>query len=69
MSLNQSNTLSALQPSVPQVPLLLHPLGEQLPPDLVPHDEHPIFLIFIYIGNPTKIREVEELLVTWLAFP
>jgi hypothetical protein len=44
ISLNQSYTFRALHPDVPQVPLLLHPAGEHPPPDLVPQDEHPIYL-------------------------
>lgn len=47
MSLNQSYTLSALQPVVPQVPLLLQPFGEH-PPPLVPQEEQAIILILIY---------------------
>jgi hypothetical protein len=39
---NQSKTVSLLQLSVPQVPLLLQPRGEPFP--LLAHDAHPIDL-------------------------
>jgi hypothetical protein len=39
-----------LQPPVPQFPLLLHPEGEQLPPDFVPHDEQAITQRFYKIN-------------------
>src|SRR5690606_31929508 len=42
---SQSKVLSLLHPSVPQVPLLWHPLGFPSP---LPHDSHPIiYRVFI----------------------
>src|SRR5690606_31763234 len=57
---SQSNTVSLLQPSVPQVPLFLHPLG--WPPVLDAQLLQPIFLYIkpVLKERGTKIKQINE---------